>query len=120
MQGVAQSVNSIALQADIFSKSNVIASPIFSNIARASDGVHFDFTGVVNPTALNYASFVATASTPVNTTQTAPAQAQPSSTNSNPSSSTGNPFGTSGATTQGSASPSTQTGQTGEVPTTTQ
>jgi hypothetical protein len=54
MQGLARSVNSIALQADLFSKSNVITSPIFSNIARQSDGVHFDLSAVVNPTALNF------------------------------------------------------------------
>lgn len=61
MQGVAQSVNSIALQAELFSKNGVIASPIFSNIARNVDGVHFEFSAVVNPAALNYSQFVAAA-----------------------------------------------------------
>jgi hypothetical protein len=58
MAGVAQSVNSIALQADIFSKSGIITSPIFSNIARDKDGVHFDLQALVNPSFLNYASLV--------------------------------------------------------------
>lgn len=56
MAGVAQSVNSIALQADLFSKSGVVVSPIFSNITREADGVHFDLSAVVNPTAVNYGS----------------------------------------------------------------
>jgi hypothetical protein len=55
MKGVAQSVNSIALQADLLAKSGVIASPIFSNINRQLDGVHFDFTAEVNRAALHYA-----------------------------------------------------------------
>lgn len=56
MKGVAQSVNSIALQADLLSKSGVISNPIFSNIARQASGVNFDFTADVNASALNYAS----------------------------------------------------------------
>ncbi|MEY4747224.1 MAG: hypothetical protein RLZZ416_273 [Candidatus Parcubacteria bacterium] len=56
MAGVAESVNAIALQADIFSKNGVITGPIFSNIARQEDGVHFDLTAVVNPGTVNYAS----------------------------------------------------------------
>ncbi len=56
MQGVAQSVNSVALQAELFSKNGVIVNPIFSNIARQLDGVHFDLTAAVNPTSLKYQS----------------------------------------------------------------
>lgn len=56
MQGIAQSVNSIALQADLFSKNGVITSPIFSDIARQADGVHFNLSAVVNPNAINYLS----------------------------------------------------------------
>lgn len=56
MQGIAKSVNSIALQADLFSKNGVITSPIFSNIARQSDGVHFNLSAIVNPNAINYMS----------------------------------------------------------------
>ena len=55
LAGVAESVNSIALQADLFSKNGVISSPIFSNIARQSDGVHFNLTAVVDPSAIKYA-----------------------------------------------------------------
>lgn len=54
MSGVAQSVNSIALQADLFSKNGVITSPIFSNINRQIDGVHFDLSALLNPSAINY------------------------------------------------------------------
>ena len=54
MAGVAQSVNSIALQAQIFSKNGIITSPIFSGIERQIDGVHFDFNALVNPAAINY------------------------------------------------------------------
>lgn len=58
MKGVAQSVNSIALQADLLSKSGVISNPIFSNINRQLNGVNFDFTADVSASALNYASLV--------------------------------------------------------------
>ena len=54
MNGVAQSVNSIALQAQILSKNGVIASPIFSNIGREPGGVKFDLSALVNPAAINY------------------------------------------------------------------
>ncbi|MEK7155724.1 MAG: PilN domain-containing protein [Patescibacteria group bacterium] len=54
MQGVAQSVNSIALQADLLAKSGVISNPIFSNINRQPGGVRFDFTAKVEPQSLSY------------------------------------------------------------------
>ena len=54
MDGVAQSVNSVALQADVFSKSGIITSPIFSNIDRESDGVHFNLNAVLNPSDILY------------------------------------------------------------------
>lgn len=59
MAGTAQSVNSIALQADIFSKSGTLTNPIFSDINRQTDGVHFNLTALVNPAAVNYASLLA-------------------------------------------------------------
>jgi len=59
MAGIAQSVNSIALQADLFSKNGIITNPIFSNIARQQDGVHFDLSAVVNPAAISYQALVA-------------------------------------------------------------
>lgn len=54
MEGIAESVNSIALQADLFSKNGVITSPIFSNIDREQDGVHFSLTATVNLAVLRY------------------------------------------------------------------
>ncbi|MDR3571431.1 MAG: hypothetical protein P4L81_04525 [Candidatus Pacebacteria bacterium] len=62
MSGVAGSVNSVALQAQVFSQSGVITNPIFSNIDAQPDGVHFNFTGLINPSALSYESFVSGAS----------------------------------------------------------
>jgi hypothetical protein len=55
MSGVAKSVNSIALQADLFSKNGVITSPIFSSINRQADGVHFNLSALINPAAISYA-----------------------------------------------------------------
>lgn len=54
MQGVAKSVNAIALQADMFGKTGVITSPIFSNITRQQDGIHFDVSAVVSPSSITY------------------------------------------------------------------
>lgn len=54
MDGVARSINSIALENDLLSKSGVFTSPIFSNIDRQSDGVHFSVSALVNPAALNF------------------------------------------------------------------
>lgn len=61
MAGVAQGVNSIALQADLFSKSGVITNPIFSDINRQIDGVHFNMSALVNPSAVNYSHLINTA-----------------------------------------------------------
>ncbi|MDZ4226860.1 MAG: hypothetical protein U1D26_00085 [Patescibacteria group bacterium] len=58
MQGLAQSVNSIALQDDLFSRNGVITNPIFSNISRQPNGVRFEVTAHVNPTAVNFATLV--------------------------------------------------------------
>ncbi len=54
MAGVAGSVNAIALQADLFSKGGTLVSPIFSNINRQADGVHFSFSGTLSPASVNY------------------------------------------------------------------
>lgn len=54
MSGFAQSVNSIALQADLFGKSGAVSSPIFSNITRETGGVRFDMSAIINPSAINY------------------------------------------------------------------
>lgn len=58
MTGIAQSVNSIALQADLFSKNGTITNPIFSDINRQQDGVHFNLTALVNPASLNFVRLV--------------------------------------------------------------
>jgi hypothetical protein len=55
MNGVAESVNSIALQAQLFSKNGVISSPIFTGIGRDVDGVHFAVSAQINPAAITYA-----------------------------------------------------------------
>lgn len=113
MQGVAQSVNSIALQAELFSKNGVIASPIFSNIARDADGVHFDLSAVVNPTALNYTAFITAASAGANGSQTA----SPTNTLPPPGASSNSPFGgaSGGASQQGQQG--TSSPQIKQVPT---
>ena len=55
MNGIAASVNSIALQADLFAKNGAFSDPIFSGIGREQGGVHFDFTATVNPAFIKYA-----------------------------------------------------------------
>jgi hypothetical protein len=79
MQGVAGSVNSIALQAQVFSQSGVIQSPIFSDIDAEADGVHFNFSALINPSVISYEGLVSGAgSAQSGTTQTqttAPTQA---------------------------------------------
>lgn len=79
VQGVAESVNSIALQGDLFSKGGVITNPIFSGITRQSDGVHFDLMAVVNPAAVKYAPVGASAAPAA---QQAAQQAQPQDSSS--------------------------------------
>lgn len=75
MQGVARSVNSVALQADLLSKNGVVTSPIFSNISRQADGVHFDLSALVNPAAVNFVSLLNAAN---RASQTQPQAQQPS------------------------------------------
>lgn len=58
LSGVAQSVNSVALQADLFGKSNVIQNAIFSGIARQADGVVFSVAANINPGTIRYASLI--------------------------------------------------------------
>lgn len=61
MRGLAESVNAIALQADLFTKNGVITSPIFSNIDREIEGVLFDVTALVNQNAIRYTSLFSSA-----------------------------------------------------------
>lgn len=99
MSGVAGSVNSIALQAQVFSQGNIITDPIFSDINAQSDGVHFDFTALINPASITYGDYVngsspsAAAVQPVQqqtqqVQQAAPAPASPFQGTSAPASST--------------------------------
>ncbi len=67
MAGKAQSVNSIALQADYFSKSSVFTSPIFSGVNREIGGVAFNVSALINPTLIRYSSMI----TPGQTTEAA-------------------------------------------------
>ena len=62
MTGIARSVNSIAFQADLLSKSGVFTSPIFSNLDRQKDGVHFNLDAFVDTSKLNFETLVNTAS----------------------------------------------------------
>jgi hypothetical protein len=55
MTGVAQSVNSVAFQANLFNNNSVITNPIFSKIDHKQDGVHFELQALVNSSALSYA-----------------------------------------------------------------
>lgn len=73
MLGLAQSVNSIALQADLLSRSGVIVNPIFSDINRQIGGVRFNFTADVRREALNYRMLVG-APNPETQPQTPPPQ----------------------------------------------
>ncbi|MEK7627942.1 MAG: hypothetical protein AAB421_00795 [Patescibacteria group bacterium] len=58
LSGLARSVNSIALQADLFGKHGAIISPIFSNINRTDDGVKFDMVSTANPGSMRYAGLI--------------------------------------------------------------
>lgn len=58
MDGVAQSVNGVALQADVFGRHNAIVSPIFSDLNFVSGGVSFTVNAEVNPAALRYVSLI--------------------------------------------------------------
>lgn len=77
--GTAQSVNAIALQGDLFSKNGVITNPIFSDINRQADGVHFNMTAVLNPTAINYVQLVAGAAAAIQQQQVPAVQNNPAS-----------------------------------------
>jgi len=58
MSGIAQSINSIALQADVLNKSGIITNPIFSKINRQPGGVQFDLNAIVNPSQITYQALV--------------------------------------------------------------
>lgn len=59
VEGLARSVNSIALQSDLYGKSGLITSPIFSDINRDGNGLmHFDVKALINPNDFRYARLV--------------------------------------------------------------
>src|SRR3989344_2394097 len=58
MSGVARSVNSIAFQADLLRKSGVFTSPIFSNLDRQKDGVHFALNAFIDATKINFGDLI--------------------------------------------------------------
>lgn len=60
MNGVAKSFNAVAIQSDSFGKSAIIKDPIFSNLNLDQGGdVVFDFTGVIDPVRINFATLIA-------------------------------------------------------------
>ncbi|PIR86274.1 hypothetical protein COU13_01945 [Candidatus Kaiserbacteria bacterium CG10_big_fil_rev_8_21_14_0_10_43_70] len=74
LAGVARSVNSIALQADLYGKHVAITSPIFSNINRDERGVLFDVSATLNPSALRYVNILSSRAKPAALPQVQPAQ----------------------------------------------
>jgi hypothetical protein len=58
MDGVASDINSIAYQADLFGKTDIITNAIFSGIDQQANGVHFTVTASLQPSAINYAGLV--------------------------------------------------------------
>jgi Tfp pilus assembly protein PilN len=58
LKGTAKSVNSIALQSDLFGKSALILNPVFANINRDALGVQFDINASINTSAALYRSRV--------------------------------------------------------------
>lgn len=56
MKGKARSVNGVALQASVYGQHNAITNPIFSDLDLVTDGVTFQVSAVVNPSALRYST----------------------------------------------------------------
>ncbi len=60
MNGTARSFNAVALQSDAFGKSNIMKDPIFTNLNLDQSGeVVFDFSAMIDPARISYASLVA-------------------------------------------------------------
>ena len=77
MKGEAESVNSIALQSDLYGRSGIITSPIFSDINRASDGLmSFRVDAILNPDAVRYSKLINTAGTATTNTTGQPTTLQ--------------------------------------------
>lgn len=79
LSGIARSVNSIALQADLLGKHGMIQSPIFSNINRDKSGVRFDVSALVNLSSLRYATLIREAVTRAKESAPAPSEGEESS-----------------------------------------
>lgn len=56
LDGKAQSVNGVALQASVFGNSKAILNPIFSNLDITNDGVKFHVDAQIDPSLLRYSS----------------------------------------------------------------
>lgn len=56
IKGKARSVNAVALQASVFGQHNAIINPIFSDLDLVKDGVTFEVSATVNPSALQYST----------------------------------------------------------------
>jgi len=54
LKGKSHSVNGVALQASVFGQHNAISNPIFSDLDLVKDGVSFQVSANVNPSALRY------------------------------------------------------------------
>lgn len=55
MDGIAQSVNGVALQSSVFGDNYAIVNPIFSNLDLGNKGVSFHVDAILDPLALQYA-----------------------------------------------------------------
>ena len=81
MDGVARSVNSVAFQADLLSKEPSFESPIFSNLDRQKDGVHFHLSTLINPDSINFEALTGS----VSSVPTTPAPVQTETSTNAPS-----------------------------------
>jgi hypothetical protein len=60
MNGTAKSFNAVALQSESFGDSNIIKDPIFTNLNLDQGGeVVFDFSAIIDPARISYATLVA-------------------------------------------------------------
>jgi len=89
MDGIARSVNSVAFQADILAKEGAYQDPIFSNLSRQQDGVHFHLSTLINPDSINFEALTdgaASALTPASMQAVVPVSAfSPTSTSTSTS-----------------------------------
>lgn len=80
MDGIARSVNSVAFQADLLAKEATYQNPIFSNLDRQKDGVHFHLSTFINPDSINFNALTSgAASEPAPQAELPPAAPAPTS-----------------------------------------